>query len=1049
MKKFKRIILGLSLALAAGAIFGILVPGSSSAAIQGFNDKQIRGASKFSFGNAGSTITGFINGTQVNFTNGPAFLQYTPQQLQGFVNSSNPSPNPWRWYVSPSDFFCHPPRPSQYANEVLVYPNNIKLNAAKTTVVSAQGYLVAYAGSTDAACALTPSGSAFGAGYGTNGVPLTISASSASSPPSGAVITQNSVNTAVYKFGSNGSVITGTYTMANGSTTQVTFTDPQPYDQDWNFAATSASSSPTGNTLPFCTTSKISTPNITLVDTSSSKNNSVTRASKTIPIKSVALPVVTSSANTCAPASTPPGSAKGLSVDNSDLNAEKIFQWYGNSLQSFGSKKVLNLNVDNNTGQNSILYDDSTSCGGGSGWVVLLDSAQGNSGKLFHLTSASSGKVVNGYYNGCKADQGTPFLITIAGTYSSTPAPPPGTSGSACENNANGFSFAWAVCPVLDAASSLTTVLVNLFEGQLSFSVSQLGSSTNPASGNFEVQQSWALMRDISAAFLVIIMLAMVFSQAASFGPFDAYTIKKLLPRLVAAIILIQISWTLFAWVVNLVNAVARGLADLMYYPFGGTSQMDLWHLLNHAHLSTGLLAGMDWAALAVAVTLTVAFVFTMLGFAITAIIALFFAVATLVFRKILIILLLIFSPIALLAWILPGTDRYWKYWRDNFMKALAMFPIAVAIIAAGRIFASVVGTQNNGQFLNLIFIMVGFFGPLFILPKTFKWGGQIMQMAGKNLESVGQRFGKKQAEVWKGYQERYAGKAGNRYNPSAGVFSRTFRRVQSGHMLPTERSRRLTLAAGDKWASDRNDEANALANRVYEKAVANGYKDINGKDLTGVEAGKQALIDLAGQDTTNMFGREKDVSERAARAANKMLIDTKSWPDMQKQQVTKGKNKGKRAFEMRPFRTALITSPQHYAALQTSRPDMAADVIDKAENTTGYKYEDVAAGSAEWEALETERIAEALRRLTPEKLRQAHYGLFDDIGIHGAQMVTDPTTGAPISLSELFGRRLDDFYKAPGTEGKNAVASLRGGEQSHVDAALAHSGRSLLGTYR
>jgi hypothetical protein len=280
----------------------------------------------------------------------------------------------------------------------------------------------------------------------------------------------------------------------------------------------------------------------------------------------------------------------------------------------------------------------------------------------------------------------------------------------------------------------LTTLLINIFEDQLSFSVNQLGSSTDQSSGNYKVHQSWSAVKDVSSALVVLIMLVMVFSQAVSIGPFDAYTIRKLLPRLIAAVILMQTSWPLFSYALILVNDLARGIADIMYFPFNGAGNMDLWHLLANAKLSNGLLAAMDWGALLVFVVLGVAFLFTMLGMALTAIIALCFAVITLVFRKILIITLLIFAPIALLAWILPGTKKYWEMWWSNFIKALMMFPIIVAIIAAGRIFAYIVGTQDNSQFLNLIFIMIGFFGPLFLLPKTFRWGGQAMQMAGNGI---------------------------------------------------------------------------------------------------------------------------------------------------------------------------------------------------------------------------------------------------------------------------------------------------------------------------
>jgi hypothetical protein len=81
-------------------------------------------------------------------------------------------------------------------------------------------------------------------------------------------------------------------------------------------------------------------------------------------------------------------------------------------------------------------------------------------------------------------------------------------------------------------------------------------------------------------------------------------------------------------------------------------------------------------------------------------------------------------------------------YW-DNFLKLLLMFPIIVLIIEAGRVFAFVTGPASGGGLIALFIVMVGFFGPLFILPKTFRWGGTLMAMTGGAMERAGGSLGK------------------------------------------------------------------------------------------------------------------------------------------------------------------------------------------------------------------------------------------------------------------------------------------------------------------
>lgn len=169
----------------------------------------------------------------------------------------------------------------------------------------------------------------------------------------------------------------------------------------------------------------------------------------------------------------------------------------------------------------------------------------------------------------------------------------------------------------------------------------------------------------------------------------------------------------------------------------------------------------------------------------------------------------------------------------------------------------------------------------------------------------------------------------------------------------------------------------------------------------------------------------------------------------MQDAVVSSGKNAGKRVNELEPFRAALISSPQHYSATTGNRPDMAVDIMDSAEKRTGLSYKTVTPGSTDYGRLEQARLSETLERLTPEQVERSHYGLFDDIGIHGNSAYIDkvtggtiahPVTGAPMTISDVFAQKLIDFKAAPGVSGKNAVGALFGGKQPHADAALAHA---------
>lgn len=216
---------------------------------------------------------------------------------------------------------------------------------------------------------------------------------------------------------------------------------------------------------------------------------------------------------------------------------------------------------------------------------------------------------------------------------------------------------------------------------------------------------------------------------------FDAYNVKKVLPRLVVAVILIQLSWFIFTALIRLTAVVAYGLEGLMYAPFGGRDAISFSNIISNSGVSggNGLFVSAVVIGSAFAVVLGVVF-----SFALTALIGLLIGFATLLIRQVVLITLLVLSPLALVAWILPGTQKFWKIWWESFSKLLLMFPMIVVLIAGGRIVAYIAAQASGvdpatsdlfsdslvGDITFLAIITIGYFGPFFLIPKTFQLAG-------------------------------------------------------------------------------------------------------------------------------------------------------------------------------------------------------------------------------------------------------------------------------------------------------------------------------------
>jgi hypothetical protein len=353
-----------------------------------------------------------------------------------------------------------------------------------------------------------------------------------------------------------------------------------------------------------------------------------------------------------------------------------------------------------------------------------------------------------------------------------------GDAPETCENQNNNIIINWILCPMLGAIDSTLASLMRTVEDLLYVDPAQFQQE--------ELKVIWAYFRIISTVMLVIAGLVMVISQAIGVGPFDAYTIKKVFPRIVVGVIGIQLSWYLFTELNSIVNNIAWGIEGLMYAPFGGSDNFNVSSILGKE--ATGFFLG---AGGALATGLFGLGLMGTLSLGLTALIGIAIAFALLSIRQFILIALFVLSPIAIAAWILPNTDKMWKIWWESYSKLLLMYPFVIFFVAAGRVFAYIVSgarpdsndgwistmLEGSGQILMMV---VGLFGPFFLIPKTFQLAGSafanIAGVANNRGRGVFDRLknyrGKKMAENW---QKTRSGNrfAGGTENNLRGKFNR------------------------------------------------------------------------------------------------------------------------------------------------------------------------------------------------------------------------------------------------------------------------------------
>lgn len=217
---------------------------------------------------------------------------------------------------------------------------------------------------------------------------------------------------------------------------------------------------------------------------------------------------------------------------------------------------------------------------------------------------------------------------------------------------------------------------------------------------------------------------------------FDAYTVKKVFPRLAIAIILIQLSWPLFTFMIFLVGQIAWGVEGLMYAPFGGRDALNVGVLVGQA-VNGGQQGGGGSPELVIGALLggagVIGYGFALgalglLSLAVTILIAVLIAFFVLAVRQVVLIVLLVLAPIALVAWVLPNTEKYWKLWWESFSKLLLMYPMILLLVAGGKvaayIAAQVSASSKSPDAFGMAIVMIAWFAPYFLIPKTFQLAG-------------------------------------------------------------------------------------------------------------------------------------------------------------------------------------------------------------------------------------------------------------------------------------------------------------------------------------
>lgn len=445
-----------------------------------------------------------------------------------------------------------------------------------------------------------------------------------------------------------------------------------------------------------------------------------------------------------------------------------------------------------------------------------------------------------------------------------------GEAGPTCAIDGVG----WIICPTVNFLAWLADGAFKII------SDSFLSTNIGVVDVNGPSYKAWTIMRNLANAAFVIAFLIIIFSQLTSLGVSN-YGVKKMLPRLIIAAILVNLSFFICQAAVDLSNVLGYGIQNSI----SGIGD----NIANISSSSDGVSPFADGSsfvfiaggilAFAAGGVLIYALLSTFIPVILAAVIALVMILLLLVARQALILILVVISPLAFVAYLLPNTEKLFTQWRKILTALLLLFPIIALVFGLSSLaskvltytFSGDLGADSSanswfGQIIGAAVLVL----PLFVVPSLLKKSldsvPMIGQMASKLASRTSGRVGSKLKEsyngslVGRGIATRQKSKENYRTRRFAERISKSGRLGAVNQFLATG----VPILPADRYAAKSlKRDASDAAEEYIIKDTQRASKSMEGKvDPQGLRKLAKGGVHVA-QDGSKFNG--SDIATRAA----------------------------------------------------------------------------------------------------------------------------------------------------------------------------------------
>ena len=429
-------------------------------------------------------------------------------------------------------------------------------------------------------------------------------------------------------------------------------------------------------------------------------------------------------------------------------------------------------------------------------------------------------------------------------------------------------------CPVVDLLSEgMSTLYEATVSKWLNISPELFNHGTGEAGET--TFEAWETARNLANLLLVIMIIMVIISQITGYGVSN-YGIKKYLPKVLVAGVLVNLSYYVCQGAIDLSNILGNGLGS-----FIENASNDL-HVASNYHEVGGLLSVVvAVVVLVVACALNPALIIVLIGVLLSGILAVFILAITLGVRQAAAVVLVIVSPVAIICYSIPGLKSVYDKWFKYFWAVLIAYPISSLVVYGGAFGSKILLITWGGEsfFSTIAAFSVGVV-PFFMLPKIIRQTlGSLTTVTTKLQNNISGRASrmynnsglKKYVgnEVERKKMQRLAGVRRDRHG--------NLKRTTMSKILPFSAQRSEFMRQAMNYERSHAEhklmqqDGDYFADRQFAQKISNYGKELDALNLTPEQLGARMDQVASAMDTMTNDGMIRDNQAMIAAIAGRM----------------------------------------------------------------------------------------------------------------------------------------------------------------------------------